>query len=195
MAELNSEASAVSRKQRSKRMSTKIDFTPMVDLGFLLITFFMLATSWSKPYVLDIAQPVDGSPTPLSDSLAMSILLSGQNKVYYYFGFAESGIHATDFSPKGLRKLLLEKNASQIEKINRMEALHASGKIKEAEFDKRVSEVKKDRNSLMVIIKSDEHAKYSNLVDLIDELYSTNVSRYAMQDITREELDYIATQN
>ncbi len=76
-----------------------------------------------------------------------------------------------------------------------MEALHASGKIKEAEFDKRVSEVKKDRKSLMVIIKSDEHAKYSNLVDLIDELYSTNVSRYAMQDITREELDYIATQN
>ncbi|HXH19667.1 MAG TPA: biopolymer transporter ExbD, partial [Chitinophagales bacterium] len=107
------------KKVRAKKMSTRIDFTPMVDLGFLLITFFMLTTTLSKPQTMEINMPEKDNvtdPTKIKESTALTVILTANDKIYYYFGIPDSvgglQMETTDFDPKkGIRKLLLEKNA------------------------------------------------------------------------------------
>ena len=75
-------------KKRGKKLSTRVDFTPMVDLGFLLITFFMLTTSMNKPQVMDINMPIK-DPTvenqAVAASQAITVILTKDDKVVYYF--------------------------------------------------------------------------------------------------------------
>src|SRR5436190_23908853 len=81
-------------KKRSKKMSTKIDFTPMVDLGFLLITFFMLTTTLAKPKTMEINMPEKEDvldSTKVKASTALTVILSENDKIFYYFGIGEDG--------------------------------------------------------------------------------------------------------
>jgi len=115
---------AGTRKKGQKKLPTRIDMTPMVDLGFLLLTFFMLATTFSKPKVIELTPPVkpkdhiDDRKVP--DSLALTIILSGNNKVYYYNGQLNNGqkiltadsnnLNLTTFGDQGIRKIVLQRN-------------------------------------------------------------------------------------
>jgi len=109
-------------KKRGKKMSTRVDFTPMVDLGFLLITFFMLTTSMNKPQTMEINMPVkeDLPPeeiTKVKASQAVTLLLAKDNKVVYYFinpitGDPETP-QITNFSKGGVRQMLLKENKSR----------------------------------------------------------------------------------
>lgn len=182
-------------KSRSKKMSTKIDFTPMVDLGFLLITFFMLTTTLSKPKTMEINMPEKDNitdPTKIKESTAMTLILTENDKMYYYFGIEDPKVETTNFSPNGIRKILLEKNAPQIQKINALKAKLNAKQISEEDFKKEVGKVKSDVNALMVLIKSDDKAKYKNLIDILDEMQITSVGKYAIVDITPQELELIA---
>ena len=99
-------------KKRAKKMSTKIDMTPMVDLAFLLLTFFMLTTTFAKPYVMELNMPVksDDRP-PVAMSKAMTIILGKDNKAYYYFGLntpldktvPKPELKVTNFSANGIQ--------------------------------------------------------------------------------------------
>src|SRR5512145_1040608 len=102
-------------KKRSKRHSTHIDMTPMVDLACLLLTFFMLTTAFSKAKVMDIVLPeppkkdkVEKQPE-VDTTRALNIILAGDDKVYWYNGLpkANTVLHQTDFSDDGIRKVLL----------------------------------------------------------------------------------------
>src|SRR5437762_10722776 len=98
--------------RRSKKLSTKVDLTPMVDLGFLLITFFVFTTTISDPKVMKLALPqnsVDSTTTPASKTI--SLLLAASNKIYYYNGDSINNMHETNYSPGGLRSVLLWKKA------------------------------------------------------------------------------------
>ena len=119
MAEIAQNSRKGRKKRRTKKLSTRVDFTPMVDLGFLLITFFMLATTLNKPQTMEIALPSkekipDADQTKIKASRAVTILLGKDNKVYYYEGTRENDLDPTlsktDFSPTGLRKFLIRKN-------------------------------------------------------------------------------------
>ncbi len=82
-------------KGKAKKLSTRTDFTPMVDLGFLLITFFMLTTSMSKPQTMEIAMPSkekvsEEQKTTIKASKAVTIILGKDNKVFYYEGTREN---------------------------------------------------------------------------------------------------------
>jgi biopolymer transport protein ExbD len=153
------------RKLRSRKMSIKIDMTPMVDLGFLLITFFMLTTVLIKPAVLDLAMPVNNGPTgPIKKSQSLTVILGEANKVYYYQGIATdptTKIQVTDFSDKGLRAVLFNYKA-------------------------RIGD------PFTVVIKSTDQAKYGNMVDLLDELAITNNHRYGIVDISESDKKLIA---
>src|SRR6478735_5831935 len=103
-------------KKRGKKMSTRVDFTPMVDLGFLLITFFMLTTSMNKPKTMEINMPVkeklpENEQTKVKASQAITLLLTQDNKVVYYFINAKTGEpetpQITDYSKGGIRATLL----------------------------------------------------------------------------------------
>ena len=146
-------------KKRAKKQSTKIDMTPMVDLGFLLLTFFILTTTFAKPQTMEINMPVkpkdQKEEMPLKASNALTLLLGESDKVYWYAGLpdepAAPGVQVTDYSANGVRKLLLE----------------------------RV----KANPKLVVLIKPMEKGRYKNLVDILDEMNITETNKYAIVDV------------
>ncbi|MDE2392508.1 ExbD/TolR family protein [Aquirufa lenticrescens] len=144
-------------KKRSKKMSTKIDMTPMVDLGFLLITFFMLTTTLAKPVTMQLNMPdktdtKETSPVKLSETLTVC---PDENKVYYYQGIpTEAGtvMQVTNYSETGIRKVIADLKA-------------------------------KVGNNFTIVIKPTKKAKYRNMIDMLDECAITNNKRYALLEI------------
>jgi biopolymer transport protein ExbD len=164
MAEISASDQAPKGKKRSHKLSTKIDMTPMVDLGFLLITFFMLTTSLMKPVTMQLNMPDKSCQDCTSEvkcSESLNVVIDADNKVHYYQGDAcNPTLHTTDFSDKGIRQVL---------------------------FDYR----QKIGNMFTVVIKSTDKAKYRNMVDLLDELTITNNKRYAIVALTSEDKQLI----
>lgn len=182
------------KKVRGKKLSTRVDFTPMVDLGFLLITFFMLTTTMSKPKTMEINMPVKDKTvdsTKIKESTAMTIILSENDRIYYYFGITDPVIEITNFKPDGIRKILLERNDPQLVKINYLKKRFNDKEIDEKEFRKELVAIKSDKDALMVLIKADDKAKYKNLVDILDEMSISNIGKYAIVDIAEAELELI----
>lgn len=144
-------------KKRSKKISTKIDMTPMVDLGFLLITFFMLTTTLAKPVTMQLNMPdktdtKETSPVKLSETLTVC---PDEKKVYYYQGIpTEAGtvMQVTNYSDTGIRKVIADLKA-------------------------------KVGNNFTIVIKPTKTAKYRNLIDMLDECAITNNKRYALLEI------------
>ena len=121
MAEIQQSGGNDGGKKRAKKQSTRVDMTPLVDLAFLLLTFFVLTSTFSKPKVLRMIFPekLDQDNPQLKRPEVkdgLTILLTGNNKIYYYTGSlkAETEIIPTDFTKNGLRKVLIEKNAPLI---------------------------------------------------------------------------------
>ena len=144
-------------KKRAKKSSTKVDMTPLVDLAALLITFFMLTTTFNKPQTMEINMPVDPDnpeeQMELKASNAMTILLGEDDNLYYYFGLAADNpeVIETDYSAGGIRKVLLSQ------------------------------EVKSNEN-MTVMIKPMETSRYKNMVDILDEIKITDTKKYALVD-------------
>lgn len=188
------------KKGRYKKLSTRVDFTPMVDLGFLLITFFMLATTLNKPQTMEIALPSKDKPkeeeqTTVKASRAITILLGKENKVFYYEGTRENGIDPvlklTNFSPSGLRRFLISRNYDVMVKINNLESEKEKKRLSKDEFDKRSGEIKKDKSAPIVLIRATDDSVYRNLIDVLDEMAICNIERYAIAEITPFDLDLI----
>ena len=166
MAEIQSSAPAGrGSKPRRKKSSTRIDMTPMVDLAFLLLTFFILTASFNKPTVMALTMPDSKGPksdTPASG--AMTLILGKDSQVHYFFGLnteAEPAeLHTTTLSADGLRKVLLE----------RQRQLPAP----------------------TVLIKAGQDAKYRDLVDALDEMTITDQQKYALVDLTAADRELLA---
>ena len=195
MAEIQTGGGDKGKKNKAKKMSTRIDFTPMVDLGFLLITFFMLTTTLSKPKTMEINMPVKQDhpdSTKVKESTAMTIILSDKDKIFYYFGITDPKVEVTNFAPAGIRKILLDRNAPQVTQIKLLQQKLDKKEITEDEYKKKANEIKGDKDALMVLIKADDMAKYKNLVDILDEMTICNIGKYAIVDIQPAELKLIA---
>jgi len=155
---------------RAKKMSTRIDMTPMVDLGFLLVTFFILTTTMSKPKAMQIVMPEKDikDSTQMSkvrESEAMTILLGAGDKVFYYYGITNPQIQTTNFNK--IRDTLIGRNnyVMGLERANGW-----------------------DQKGVIVLIKPTDASKYKNLVDMLDEMKVTGIKSYAIVDVTPEEL-------
>jgi biopolymer transport protein ExbD len=192
------------KKVRGKKQSPRVDFTPMVDLGFLLITFFMLTTSMNKPQTMEINMPVkekdltEEEQTKVKASQAMTILLTKDNKVVYYFVDEKTGEpgtpQVTNFGKAGIRATLLNENRMRNAKVDSIaiykEQLQTN-KIDEKTFRDNVAAIKAFKDGLIVIIKANDDSKYKNLVDILDEMNICNIGRYAIVDITPMEVDML----
>jgi biopolymer transport protein ExbD len=182
-------------KVRAKKQSTHIDMTPMVDLAFLLLTFFMLTTTFGKPKTMEINMPVkpENEDNQTLVNNAVTILLSGDNKVYWYFGELkpETKLTPTDYSPNGLRKLFLDKNAFAVDKIKQLRDQAVKSNMADTTLKRMEVEVKGDKRALMVLVKADDKAVYKNVVDVLDELNITMIGKYAIVDIGQQEFDLI----
>ncbi len=168
-------------KIRSKKMSVRVDLTPMVDLGFLLITFFMLATNLSKPRIMALAVPdrPAGDPPELAGSKVLTLLLGANDKVYCYEGIDNPKLDSTDYSATGLRKVVLDK----MERVQQRWGL-------ENYVDSRTGDPKKG-SLLNVVIKPAPGSRYGNLVDALDEMAVCRVRYYTLLDISVQEENFI----
>ncbi len=150
--------------KKSKKQSTRVDLTPMVDLGFLLITFFVFTTTMSQSTAMNMNEPKDDSTQQLKvkNSGAMTVLLGRSDQVYYYFGQLEADKLSEQFKStnfKDIRKLIVDKkNATPI-------------------------------GDLMYIIKSDKKSTFKNAIDILDEMTISAVppGHYAEVDMTPTE--------
>jgi biopolymer transport protein ExbD len=204
MAEI-AEAGGPQKKGKPKKLSTRVDLTPMVDLGFLLLTFFMLATSMIKPQTMEIAMPPKDDTVKKEDltkvkaSKAVTIILGKDNKVFYYEGTRENDIDPTvkptDFSASGLRKLLVQKNRTVVKQILELKNDLQKKTISKEQFDKKKVEIMGDKNAPVVVIKATEESLYRDLIDVLDEMAICNIAKYAIVDITDYDKDLIKDLN
>lgn len=163
IAELDSKQINSDSRGRSKRLSTRVDMTPMVDLGFLLITFFMLATTMSKPTSMSVAVPVDDTERePIRASGVLTLFLGAHNQVYYLDGVAADDSKA----PASLKTV-----SYGVDLRNEIFAAQ-----------RRVNIAKRDDNALIIIIKPTAASSYKNMVDALDEMAITRSKRYALVD-------------
>jgi biopolymer transport protein ExbD len=202
MAELAQDSSKgkKGKKKGAKKVSTRIDLTPMVDLGFLLITFFMLTTTMIKPQTMEIAMPskekvTEEEQTQVKASRAITIVLAKDNKVYYYEGTRENDIDPkvtlTDFSAKGIRNFLIQRNYDVIVNVEKLKKEKTDKQMPDEEFEKKKLDFMADKKAPIVIIKATDDASYKNLIDILDEMAICNIGRYAIVDITEYDLELI----
>jgi biopolymer transport protein ExbD len=160
-----------SKKVRSKKQNSKVDLTAMVDLAFLLITFFMLTTTLSKPQSKNLLLPakedeINKTPPPnIDENTTMTLLLDGNDKVIYYNGLYKEGVTKTvDYSKDGIR-----------------EAIIARKKF----VDNYVIGTKKQ---FTVVVKPSKKSNYRNFVDIVDEMAILKIPVYAIvNEFTPEE--------
>ncbi|WP_376777367.1 ExbD/TolR family protein [Flavobacterium covae] len=176
MAELNDSGGGGKKeggKVRSKKSNAKVDLTAMVDLAFLLITFFMLTTSLSKPQSMNLGMP-DKNDKPeekkdnieVADDRTMTVLLGENNKIKWYYGRIDApfeGPKEATYGKAGIRQEIAKKVQSVPAKYN------------------------DQTKGLIVIIKMDKKANYRNMVDILDEMAICKVPTYAVVDITPQE--------
>lgn len=174
MAELDTSSGGGHKKgpgvKKAKKASTRVDLTPMVDLGFLLITFFIFTTTMSQPTAMKLYLPKDTDKpeeqNKAKESGAFTILLGKDDHVFYYEGMLTTENASTNFKSAnfssgedGIRAALLRKKANTNEK------------------------------DLVVIIKPSDEATYKNVVDILDEMSINVIKRYALVDISPIEVD------
>jgi len=173
MAQLDMAADSSARKRpgvrRMKKPLPRIDMTPMVDLGFLLISFFVITTELSLP----LGMPKDSKehPTELGESYALTVLLTA-GKHYYYEGswnnaFRENSIRETSLT--GLRDIITRKQKILDDTLRYREG----------------------RKGLMLLIKASPNASYTSVVDLLDEAVISAVEKYALITISEEENNWL----
>ena len=173
MAEMDTSSGGGHKKgpgvKKPKKLSTRVDLTPMVDLGFLLITFFVFTTTMSKPTAMHMNEPKDDPDNQLKvkESAVMTILLGKADQVYYYNGS------------------LTGDNASQIFKSTSFK------EIRQIILDKRnaVPDGDKSKSDLMFIIKADKLSKFKNAINILDEMQIDGVppGHYAEVDMSDTE--------
>ncbi|RTQ47107.1 biopolymer transporter ExbD [Hymenobacter gummosus] len=161
MAEIQAAAQPRSTKPRAKKHAFRLDMTPMVDLAFLLLTFFMLTTTFSKPNVMQLSMPDGkGKPTDVGAKNALTLLLDKNNQVHYFFGLNDASskpeLHTTNFGADGLRRVLLEQ--------------------------------RRRRPNTTVLIKTTPEASYRDMVDALDEMTITGQKKYAIVDTDAQDL-------
>ncbi len=157
MASIDQPAPKAGKKPRARKHNFRLDMTPMVDLAFLLLTFFMLTTTFAKPRVMQLTMPVKSvEETPLQASRAMTVILGSGHQAYYYFGLNAPAdpsvpvpaLHRTDFGPRGLRQALLARGRRQPTPV--------------------------------ILIKATPKAEYQDMVNTLDELNITDQKHYAI---------------
>jgi len=161
---------------RIKKANLKIDMTPMVDLGFLLISFFIFTTEISKPVVTNLYMPKDGDSTKIADSKSLTILLSNNDHVSYYNGDMKAAIKNNQVFQ------------TSYDEINGMGNIIRQ---RQNELNRR----KIDKKSLVVLIKPGRESSYKNVINALDEMLINGVSRYVITDPENEEISLLEPLN
>jgi biopolymer transport protein ExbD len=198
-------------KQRAKKSSTRIDMTPMVDLGFLLLTFFILTTTFNKPQAMEINMPVkdkdltDEEKNKVPAEHTLNLILTDNNVVYWYFGVPDPNkplpsLTKTNYTQDGIRKLLIAENNKRHNMFNQIEIWKKEvsiGKMEEADYKEKLKAFREENklSSLIVLIKPDKESNYKNVVDALDEMAICNIGSYALLETNDIENQMVQNAN
>lgn len=151
------------KQRRGSKKSTRVDLTPMVDLGFLLITFFVFTTQLSTPTAMNLNMPYDkvDPGDKICESCVLTLLLQGGNTINYYEGMPESNpvMKQTSFAPGGIRNIIREKK-------------------------REVQKSRGGEDDFVLIIKSANESTFQNFVDVVDEVAINNVKHYYLDEVS-----------
>ena len=151
---------------KQKKMNARVDFTPMVDMIMLLVTFFMLCTTLMKPQTMQLVMPSDKenineqNRSQIAESKAITILIGGNRELYYFKGKpTEDNLKSTKYGKDGIRAVLMEANAAAQQRV----------KALKAKFD-----------TPSIIIKPSDKASYKDLIDVLDEMQICSIGKYVI---------------
>jgi len=167
----------------------------MVDLAFLLLTFFVLAATLAKPKAMEIIYPKEveeeGDKTKLDDALATTLLLGEhENEVFYYTGAYKpdtTELVLTDLSKDGFRKIMLDKNMRINDQVIQLKAKLESKEIDALVYEEAYKQVVGAKDAPFVIIKTLDKTKFKNVISAMDEMNICNVRKRAIQDMAESE--------
>jgi len=158
--------------KRIKKANLQIDMTPMVDLGFLLISFFIFTTEISKPAITYLYMRKEGDPIPIPESKSLTILLSSNNSVFYYSG---------DMGEAIKNNQLFQTSYDETNGIGSV-IRHRQNELIRRKIDKK---------QLNVLIKPGINSSYKNVISCLDEMLINGVTRYAILDQEGDEKSYL----
>lgn len=165
MAEIETKRSAPKKKRFNKK-TTRVDLTPMVDLGFLLLTFFVFTTTLAEAKAMDLVMPndIDGRDDPVCESCVLTVLLDKDNRIKYYEGAAENNppIKETGFAPDEIRTVLMQKKAA-------------------------VKKLRGNGDRFILIIKPSAASNFKNFVDITDEVTICQIGRYYVDEMNEAD--------
>jgi len=189
------------KKGKPKKMNLRVDFTPMVDMNMLLITFFMFCTSLAKPQTMDITMPVkdekvqEKDRNKVADDKAITIILGEENKIYYYFGkpkyddykSLKVATYGSSADKNSLRSVLLSRNRVSVANIAKLRDMRDRKQIKLAAYEAEVKKIKGAKDGQVVIIKPTDESTYKNLVDALDEMQICSIGIYAIVAVDKPD--------
>ena len=161
MAEIETKRSA-EKKKRFNKKSTRVDLTPMVDLGFLLLTFFVFTTALTTPMAMNVVMPFDKTidNDPVCESCVLTVLLDKDNRIKYYEGAVENNppVKETGFAPEEIRTVLMQKKAA-------------------------VKKARGNGSEFILIIKPAAASNFKNFVDITDEVTICEIKKYYIVEL------------
>lgn len=197
MAEVSTGGGDKPQKGKPHKKETRVDFTPMVDMNMLLITFFMLCTSMAKPQTMEIVMPTkdenitEQEKNKVKDTNAITLILGENDKVYYYLGKPNykdfSSLKVANYGgaedKNSLRSLLLKRNSVGVAQVQKLKQLKYKKQISDKNFTEEVAKIKNSKDGQVVIIKPTDESTYMNLIDALDEMQICSIGKYAIVDM------------
>ena len=203
---------AKKKGSRQKKVQTRVDFTPMVDMMMLLITFFMLCTSLSKPQSMQLTMPSNDKNVNEADrsaakaSQTITLYLAGNDAIYHVDGIPEydnpACLKKTTWGAQGIRDVLInhktEEGYTPVKNIKAAKAVLDAERAKDKTMEDSVyqNKLKEIMNgklptgtvpTLTIIIKALDTASYKNLVDALDEMQICAIGKYVIDQINDDD--------
>ena len=201
-------------KSKQKKMNVRVDFTPMVDMMMLLITFFMLCTSLAKPQTMELSMPsndknlTDQDKTVTKESYTITFYCTADNQLYYVAGQVKPEdpkcLKKTTWGAKGIRSVIFNhqtedgtqpaKTVMEAKAKLDKEKDNPNKKMPDSIYDKRLAQIKagiidgQRINTLTIIIKATDNSTYKNLVDALDEMQICSIGKYVIDKVNDNDL-------
>lgn len=194
---------------KQKKINVRVDFTPMVDMMMLLITFFMLCTSLAKPQTMELSMPsndkniTDQDKSVTKASYTITVYVAGNNKIFYTAGLPKyddpSTLKETTWGKDGIRKVFMqhvtEDNTQPVLQVMKAKAEldQKKDQMPDSVYKAELSKIKAGEiggqkiQTMTVIIKATDKALAQNVIDALDEMQICSIAKYVLDKISPDD--------
>ena len=205
---------AEKKVSKQKKINVRVDFTPMVDMMMLLITFFMLCTTLAKPQTMELSMPSNDKNIQNEDksvtkaSYTITVYVAGNDKIYYVPGLPKyddpNSLKETTWGKNAIRNVLrthvTEDNTQPVLEVLKAKAELDKKKdqIPDSTYDKELAKIKAGEingqkiGTMTVIIKATDKASYKNVIDILDEMQINGIGKYVLDQINPDDKKLLA---